>query len=93
VAGALVHLLALPQPAACYVISDDHPAPLAEVQEWIARQLGLPPPAPETVVGERAVGNKRLRNERLCASGYTLRFPDFQAGYAPLLRDFPASSH
>lgn len=92
VAGALVHLLALPQPATCYVISDDHPAPVAEVQEWIARQLGLPAPAPEQAAGERAVGNKRLRNDRLRASGYTLRFPDFQAGYAPLLREFPASS-
>lgn len=91
VAGALVHLLALPQPAACYVISDDHPAPLAEVQEWIARQLGLPPPAPEQAAGARAVGNKRLRNGRLRASGYALLFPDFQVGYAPLLRDFRAS--
>lgn len=92
VAGALVHLLALAQPAACYVISDDHPAPVAEVQEWIARQLGLPAPEPEKAAGERAVGNKRLRNDRLRASGYTLRFPDFQAGYAPLLKEFPASS-
>lgn len=92
VAGALVHLLTLPQPAACYVISDDHPAPVAEVQEWIARQLGVPPPAPEKTAGERAVGNKRLRNGRLHASGYTLRFPDFRAGYAPLLGKLPASS-
>ncbi len=91
-AGALVHLLALPQPASCYVISDDCPAPVAEVQEWIARQLGLPPPAAEQSAGQRAVGNKRLRNGRLRASGYTLRFPDFRAGYAPLLKAFPTSS-
>ncbi len=91
VAGALVHLLALPQPAACYVLSDDHPAPVAEVQAWIARQLGLPGPAVEQSAGERAVGNKRLRNGRLRASGFALRFPDYQAGYAPLLREFPQS--
>lgn len=91
VAGALIHLLALPQLAACYVLSDDCPAPVADVQEWITRQLGLPPPAAEQGGGERAVGNKRLRNGRLRASGYALRFPDYQAGYAPLLREFRTS--
>jgi nucleoside-diphosphate-sugar epimerase len=85
VAGALVHLLALPAPASCYVLSDDHPAPLADVQDWIARQLGLPPLAPGPALGARAVGNKRLANRRLTASGYRLRHPDFESGYAPLL--------
>lgn len=86
VAGALMHLLALPAPASCYLLSDDHPAPLADVQDWIARQLGLPPLAPGPAPGARAVGNKRLSNRRLVASGYRLRFPDYASGYAPLLR-------
>lgn len=85
VAGALVHLLGLERPQACYVVSDDHPASLAEVQEWMADQLALPPPPRSTAPGPRAVGNKRLANRRLRASGYVLRFPDYRAGYAPLL--------
>ncbi|WP_425508011.1 NAD-dependent epimerase/dehydratase family protein [Tahibacter caeni] len=84
-AGALVHLLGLERPQACYLVSDDYPAPLAEVQAWIAAQLALPPPPPEPAPGQRAVGNKRLANRRLRASGYALRFPDYRAGYAPLL--------
>jgi nucleoside-diphosphate-sugar epimerase len=86
VAGALVHLLALAAPAACYVLSDDHPAPLADVQDWIAQQLGLPPLAPGPALAARAVGNKRLSNRRLSDSGYRLRYPDFASGYAPLLQ-------
>lgn len=85
-AAALVHLLGLETALPCYVVSDDHPVPLADVQDWIADQLGLPRPAPGPAPGARAVGNKRLLNARLRACGYRLRFPDFQAGYAPLLR-------
>lgn len=85
-AAVLVHLLGLEVVLPCYVVSDDHPAPLADVQDWIADQLGLPRPAPGPAHNARAVGNKRLANARLRASGYRLSFPDFQAGYAPLLR-------
>jgi nucleoside-diphosphate-sugar epimerase len=85
VAGALAHLLALPQPQRCYVLSDDCPASLAEVQGWLADQLGLPPPLPETAAGERAVGNKRLSNRRLRESGYTLQYADFRNGYGTIL--------
>lgn len=85
VAGALVHLLGLAQPASCYVLSDDCPASLGEVQSWLADQLGLPPPLQETAAGERAVGNKRLRNRRLRESGYALRHEDFRSGYGAIL--------
>lgn len=84
-AGALVHLLGVERPQGCYLLSDDYPAPLAEVQEWMAGQLALPLPPCEPASGPRAVGNKRLSNRRLRAAGYALRYPDYRAGYAPLL--------
>lgn len=85
VAAALAHLLALEQAQRCYVLSDDAPASLAEVQGWLADQLGLPAPPPEAAAGERAVGNKRLSNRRLRESGYTLQYADFRDGYGTIL--------
>lgn len=84
-AGALAHLLALPSVQACYLLSDDHPVPLGEVQDWIAQQLGLPPLPTGPAPGLRAVGNKRLSNRRLRATGYVLRHPDYRSGYETLL--------
>lgn len=84
-AAALAHLLALPDADDCYLLTDDHPATLAEVYGFIADQLGLPRPSPEPAPLARAVGNKRLSNRRLRASGFDLRYPDFRAGYATVL--------
>lgn len=66
----------------CYIVSDNCPAPQYEVLRWLAARLGrdvasLPSPAPG--------GGKRLSNARLLASGFRLRYPDYQAGYAALL--------
>ncbi|MCQ4165236.1 NAD-dependent epimerase/dehydratase family protein [Tahibacter harae] len=85
VAGALAHLVGLAEVQSCYVLSDDEPVPLDQVQSWLARQLRLPPLPPGAASGERAVGSKRLCNRRLRASGYELRHADFRSGYAPLL--------
>lgn len=85
VAGALAHLVGLAQVQPCYVLSDDEPVPLDQVQSWLAQQLNLPPLPPGPALVERAVGSKRLCNRRLRASGYALRHADFRSGYAGLL--------
>lgn len=84
-AAACAHLLHLPQPASCYVVSDDAPAGLDEVYAFLSQRIGLPPPPVGVAPHERAVGNKRLSNARLKASGFAFRYADFRAGYAELL--------
>ena len=83
-AGALAHLLALPDPCAVYLGVDDAPAPLAEVYAYVAALLGVAPP-PEGVSDEGRGGNKRCKNARLLASGYALSVPSYREGYPPIV--------
>ncbi|NVK40557.1 MAG: SDR family oxidoreductase [Oceanospirillaceae bacterium] len=85
-AGVLAHLIARvleERPLEpLYLASDDAPAPLHEVMEWLAAELGI-------TIGERRSirrgGSKRCRNTRLKASGYRFRYPDYKAGYRAIL--------
>ncbi len=85
--GFLLHLLqqqwAGQVLADCYIACDSAPTPIAEVEAWLAQQLGVS-------IGQRSAsarrsGNKRCDNGRLLASGYRLRYPSFQQGYAEIL--------
>lgn len=67
----------------CYIVTDSRPVPQHEVLRWLAASLGVdvgaaitPPPS----------GGKRLSNARMLATGFRLRYPDYQAGYASLLQ-------
>ncbi|MDD2724911.1 MAG: NAD-dependent epimerase/dehydratase family protein [Methylovulum sp.] len=71
--------------AACYLASDDDPAPLWEVVSWLAAQMACGPPVAKTIDG-LADGNKRCRNQRLKALGYQFRYPSYRAGYAGLVK-------
>ncbi|GMU46760.1 MAG: hypothetical protein AMXMBFR26_15420 [Porticoccaceae bacterium] len=68
--------------APVYLASDDCPAPLGMVARGLASALGLPPPPPQAGTGEQ---NKRCRNDRIKALGHRLQFPDWRAGYLPLI--------
>jgi nucleoside-diphosphate-sugar epimerase len=84
-ARMLVHLAGLPDPYPVYLGVDDEPALECAVLGWLAARLGLPaPPAHAEARGALAVGNRRLRNARLKASGFVFGYPDFRAGYAGL---------
>jgi nucleoside-diphosphate-sugar epimerase len=83
-AGVLAHLLELERPAGLYCASDSRPAPRCEVLDWLAGQLKAAPVQRDaTAAGGQG---KRVRNQRLLASGYALNYPDFKAGYGALLR-------
>jgi nucleoside-diphosphate-sugar epimerase len=87
-AGALQHLMALPQPDSRYIGVDHEPADYCDVLRWLAAQLGAPPPPVETATNpdtRRHRTNKRCRNTKLVASGYVFRYPTFRAGYVALL--------
>lgn len=89
-AGALAHLLDRYRgghaPAPTLLGVDDAPAPRSEVVAWLARGLGVTPPAP----GDTAPRGKRCRNARLRAAGYAFRYPSYREGYAAVLSADPA---
>ncbi len=82
-AGAITHLLSLESTQSPYIISDSRPTPQCEVMDWLAQRLGVSAARRETRP-TRALG-KRLSNQRLLESGYSLRYPDFVAGYGALI--------
>ncbi|MGB3462482.1 MAG: NAD-dependent epimerase/dehydratase family protein [Rhodanobacter lindaniclasticus] len=88
-AAAIAHLLALPDPQACYLGVDDTPLPLDVLHDHLARLLGVP--APAAGAPPPGIGSKRLSNVRLRASGFVPRWPDARAGYAALLDTRPSS--
>lgn len=83
-AGVLAHLLELERPAGVYCGSDSLPVPRCEVLDWLARRLDARPVQrdPNAPSGQ----GKRVCNQRLLASGYALRYPDFKTGYGALLQ-------
>jgi nucleoside-diphosphate-sugar epimerase len=82
-AGALRHLLLMPDPEPVYLGVDHEPAERGEVLAWLAERLGAPEPrvSPQTTTR----GNKRARNDRLVRSGYQFRYPTYREGYASLI--------
>jgi nucleoside-diphosphate-sugar epimerase len=98
-AGATAHILRLAEPAPIYVGVDCDPAEERVVLEWVAARLGVASPTVRAADAEgdasarsgsggRGIvrrGNKRCRNARLVASGYTFRYPTFREGYESVL--------
>lgn len=66
-----------------YLGSDSTPAPLSEVSNWIANQLGCSPPPTQTKCGKGA--NKRCRNTLILSQGYRFQYPSFQDGYSDMI--------
>jgi nucleoside-diphosphate-sugar epimerase len=87
-AGALHHLMTLPEADVCYIGVDHEPAEYCDVLRWLAAQLGAPPPRLEASAemdSRRHRTNKRCRHDKLIASGYVFRYPTFRDGYAAQL--------
>lgn len=91
--GACVHLLQqaqqnLPlQPV--YLLTDQDPAPLYEVMQWIGTQLAVPTRT-QVQAPLRRNASKRCRNQALTASGYQLMYPSYREGYAPMIAAWQA---
>lgn len=81
-ARAVWHLLNIAAPFPCYIGTDSHPYPLAELYDELAKLLQAPPPPRK----DYAEGGKRLSNQRLLNSGFTLEHPDSLVAYAELIK-------
>ena len=82
-AAALDHLLSLPAPVSLYLGCDDVPLPQFELYAALAGMLGAP--APGVGPPPAGIGNKRLSNARLRASGFAPVWTDARRGYAALI--------
>jgi nucleoside-diphosphate-sugar epimerase len=83
--SVLHHLLHLDDPQRIYLGVDSEPAPQCVVMDWIAAELGLPPPPRTAALDERGKGGKRCRNARLLATGYRFLYPSYRDGYGVVL--------
>lgn len=83
-AGALVHLLRIPEPRPRYLGVDDEPTPLCQVYRELAEMVGAPEPRVDPVT-TRVRSNKRCSNRLLRESGYRFRFPTFREGYRAMV--------
>jgi nucleoside-diphosphate-sugar epimerase len=85
--GVLRHLIEHQEAGAalseCYLAVDDAPAPIAEVHQWLAAQLGVPYEYYSDY--RHMAGSKRGDNRRLRESGFEFRYPDYRSGYAAVL--------
>lgn len=86
IVGAIMHLLATrllgERLRDCYVLTDNTPTPQHEVLDWIAQRLALPP-VPDAPA--QPTSGKRLRSAFWAETGYQLRYPSYQQGYAAVL--------
>ena len=84
-AGFIVHLIQQGSFLPIYNVSDSKPCLKREVVEWIGTQLGksFPDEAPTN-----KVTGKQVSNQRLLETGYQLKYPDYKAGYTPLLGEY-----
>lgn len=82
-AAALDHLLLLSAPAPLYLGCDDTPLPQFELYATLAGLLGAP--VPGVGPAPAGIGNKRLSNARLRASGFAPLWTDARRGYAALI--------
>ena len=88
-AGFIVHALEGELRHTTVNLVDDGCVPLQEVERWLCEQLRLPYDPPSGPgEGAPAPRHKRIRNDRLRDSGYSLRYPDFRSGYADVLREW-----
>lgn len=68
-----------------YLATDDEPAPLHEILEWMQQELDFINDDDKPVQMNRK-SNKRLSNKRLRDLGYIFKYPSFKDGYLPQIK-------
>ena len=66
----------------CYIVTDSKPVSQYEVLNWLAGKLHV---SMSGNVNPPIEGGKRLSNKAMLATGFTLQYPDYQAGHQTLL--------
>ncbi|MFT3782006.1 MAG: NAD-dependent epimerase/dehydratase family protein [Nibricoccus sp.] len=91
IVSAIMAAFAAPEGVAneTFNVADDGAAPKAELAAWLAAKLSLPTP---TFSGEPTPGRRAVTSDRIIANdkikgvlGWQPKYPNFRAGYQPLL--------
>ena len=84
-AAFIVHLIQMilnAQPIEdCYVVTDSSSVSQYEVLHWIGAQMGIE----FTGATPKVVGGKRMSNQRMLSTGFSLQYPDYKIGYSAML--------
>lgn len=84
-AAAIMHLVTdVADPAPIYLGSDERPADLAEVLQFLAGELGLPEP-PRGEASSSRGGARRVDSSLLRSTGFAFTYPTFREGYRAVL--------
>ncbi len=70
----------------CYLVTDDLPTQQHDVLTWLAQQMHLD--VAHKHVPELSYG-KKLSNRRMRDTGFVLKYPSYQQGYAAILATLP----
>jgi nucleoside-diphosphate-sugar epimerase len=65
-----------------YIVTDSMPTAQYDVLNWLAKRLHVSHQADASAT---PMQGKRLSNQRLLASGYQLKYPNYQVGYSELV--------
>ena len=65
----------------CYLGSDDEPAPLYEVIDYLSKQMKIGGEVAKKPGRIDSFQNKRCRNQRIKGLGYEFKFPNYRMGY------------
>jgi nucleoside-diphosphate-sugar epimerase len=71
--------------APCYVASDNCPAQLGEVWQWLAHQTGVANPVEDDNWRAQPASGKRCVNNLLLREGFKFMYLDFREGYGSVL--------
>ena len=64
-----------------YVVTDSNPVSQYEVLHWMTAQMGMEASSEVPEI----VGGKRMSNQRMLSTGFSLKYPDYQVGYLAML--------
>ena len=79
-------LMAMEIEPGIYNATDNEPVTQLAFFEWLAELTGRPlPPVGGAGSRKRAITNKRVRNAKLKATGWQLKYPTFREGFGTLL--------
>ncbi len=70
----------------CYIGTDNMPALQYDVLNWLAAKLNMPAVPLVQLNDAQKVGGKKLTNKRMKASGYQLKYANYQLGYDEILK-------